>query len=139
MLPRSPGTWPGQGARGHQAAIPSPCTLDALQPDLGDGPLDAWQDFYLATITSFGQAFPDAFAALPGEQLFSIVVATGGLVVFALVLALVEQVRRGSAGGGCAGAGTHGAGAGALLTGRCSHHQCATSSARLMGPGPPGP
>jgi hypothetical protein len=41
----------------------------------------------------FGQEFPDGDAPI-AQQVFAVITAIWGLAVFALVLALVEQVRR---------------------------------------------
>ncbi|KAK9811837.1 hypothetical protein WJX72_011041 [[Myrmecia] bisecta] len=50
-----------------------------------------WQDIYKVLVLIFGSNFPEASASAP-NQVFSLVMAACGLMAFALVLALVEQV-----------------------------------------------
>ncbi|KAI8477171.1 MAG: hypothetical protein J3K34DRAFT_515852 [Monoraphidium minutum] len=51
----------------------------------------AWAGVYEIMVTAFGEGFPDKGAPI-AVQVFSVMVAVGGLAAFALVLALVEQV-----------------------------------------------
>ena len=57
-----------------------------------EGVLRAWGDIYSVLVIVFGQSLPDA-AASAVVQLFALVVAGIGFLSFALVIAIVENVR----------------------------------------------
>lgn len=53
---------------------------------------DFWLDIWAVLVVVLGQELPDQAAPVV-DQFFSLLVAATGLATFALVLALVEQVR----------------------------------------------
>ena len=64
-----------------------------MQPEaLDDANPTLWLQLYQVGLWAFGENFPEPEAA-PAEQVFSLVTAAAGLAAFALILALVEQVR----------------------------------------------
>ena len=58
----------------------------------GTGIQSWWHNIYDILVVILGQELPDGAASIV-DQLFALAVASAGLAAFALVLALVEQVR----------------------------------------------
>lgn len=87
----------------HSAASSAAPTTIAAAASSGSsaaGSSSFFDDLYTVMVWIFGQELPSVTEAGPQERAFSLATAAVGLTGFAMVLALMEQVRTGRQGGG---------------------------------------